>query len=135
MPLKVFRGSNRRGCYSCLGKPFQSSFAARGALKNLGCHTLSIYVVGKLPREAITRSGKGHFHIRDGAFVELIRYHGHMSSSCGEAMVDSEHLHRLCDSRHPVQKISPGTLQRPALVGPLAVALSAIGQAVHVTAC
>jgi hypothetical protein len=92
MTSKVFRSRNRRRCYSRVGKPFESPFAAHSALENLGCHTLSLYVLGKLLREAITGSGKGHFHACDGAFVELIHYHGHMSCSCEEAMVDGEHF-------------------------------------------
>src|SRR5688572_14031019 len=73
---QVFRSRDRCRRYRRIGKPLKRSFAARGTLENLRRDALTLGMLGKLLREAITSPGEGHLHSCDGAFTELVRYHG-----------------------------------------------------------
>jgi hypothetical protein len=86
---QVFRSRNRCRRYRRVRKSLKGSFAARGTLKNLRRNALSLGMLGKLLGKAITSPGEGHLHICDGAFTELVRYHG-LSPSYDGSMLDRQ---------------------------------------------
>jgi hypothetical protein len=94
---QVFRSRNRCRRYRRIRKSLKGSFAARGTFKNLRRNALSLRMLGQLLREAVTSPGEGHLHICNGAFTELVRYHG--LSPCYDIHAGQTARDRLFDSR------------------------------------